>query len=271
MLITPDMLRLVQEARIILAEERRRYILDKLNSHGRLHSGELARELGVSEVTLRSDLKELEREGHLKRVYGGAVRSRIQRYDPEFQEQIAIDVEEKREIAAKAARIVEKNDIIFVDSGSTTLFFFEELSKSPPLNLTVITNSLYIINAVAQTSRINLVVMGGTFQQNTMNFLDFEINSFLSRYNVNKAFLGINGIDENGYYASNILEAEAKKLICDVCDDIYVLASSSKLFKRSLVLIREWTGNEHLVLPDLGEDIMHRFEKLKQEKHVTIA
>ncbi len=195
---------------------------------------------------------------------------RVQRYDPEFQEQIAIDVDEKREIASKASRVVDKNDVIFIDSGSTTLFFFEELAKKPPASLTVVTNSLYIVNAVAQTSGINLVVMGGTFQQNTMNFLDFEINPFLTRYNVNKAFLGINGMDETGYYASNILEAETKKLVCNACNDIYVLVSSSKHFKRSLVLISNWTGREQIITTDLRDASEERFEKLSNEKHVRV-
>ncbi len=226
--------------------------------------------MGVSEVTLRSDISKLEREGLLKRVHGGAIRIRVQRYDPEFQEQIAIDVEDKREIAKKASSFVEKNDVIFVDSGSATLFFFEELSKIPPTSLTVVTNSLYIVNAVAQTSGIDLVVMGGTFQQNTMNFLDFEINPFLTRYNVNKAFLGINGMDETGYYASNILEAETKKLLCNVCNDIYVLVSSSKHFKKSLVLISNWTGREQIITPYLRDASEERFEKLSKEKHVRV-
>ncbi len=206
----------------------------------------------------------------MKRVHGGAIQIRVQRYDPEFQEQIAIDVEEKREIALKAVNFVGKNDVIFIDAGSTTLFFLEELSRNPPNTLTVVTNSLYIINAVAQSSRINLVVIGGTFQHNTMNFLDFEINPFLNRYNVNKAFLGVNGIDETGYYASNILEAETKKLICNACDEIYILASSSKHFKRSLVIIQEWTGRERIVTADLSEENQRRFRELSNRKQVVV-
>lgn len=258
------------EAIKIIAEERQKHILDRMSVHGRVHSASLAKELGVSEVTVRNDLKELEKEGLLKRVHGGAVQIRIQRYDPQFQEQIAMDVEEKREIARKAVGFVEKNDVIFIDSGSTTLFFFEELSKNPPVTLTVVTNSLYIINAVAQSSRMNLVVIGGTFQHNTMNFLDFEINPFLDRYNVNKAFVGINGLDETGYYASNILEAETKKLICNACDEIYVLASSSKHFRRSLVIIQEWTGREKIVTATLNEDKERKFGDLSSRKQVVV-
>mgnify|MGYP000932904123 FL=1 len=77
----------------------------------------MASELGVSEVTIRSDLSELEQEGLLKRVHGGAIQTKLQRYDPEFQEKVAIDVDEKRHIALKATKFVEKYDVIFIDAG----------------------------------------------------------------------------------------------------------------------------------------------------------
>ncbi|MBP8660530.1 MAG: DeoR/GlpR transcriptional regulator [Mesotoga sp.] len=237
---------------------------------GKIRSTEMASELGVSEVTIRSDLSELEQEGLLKRVHGGAIQTKLQRYDPEFQEKVAIDVDEKRHIALKATKFVEKYDVIFIDAGSTTLFFFEELSKNPPTVLTVVTNSLYIINAVVQYPNINLVVIGGTFQHNTMNFLDFEINPFLNRYNVNKVFLGVNGFDETGYYASNILEAETKKLICNACDEIFILATSSKHFKRSLVLTQKWTGKERIITSDLTEDNRTRLMELAKNNNLLI-
>ncbi len=114
-------------------------------------------------------------------------------------------------------------------------FFIEELLKTPPINLTIVTNSLYVINTVVQHPEVKLVVLGGYFQYSTMNFLDLEINPFFDRYHVNKAFMGVNGIDEIGYYSSTLLEAETKKTIMQTSPMIYILASSSKIFKKSLV------------------------------------
>ncbi|WP_367115364.1 DeoR/GlpR family DNA-binding transcription regulator [Kosmotoga sp.] len=245
-------------------------MVEKLNKYGKIYSSSLAEELGVSEVTVRSDLKKLENLGLLKRVHGGAISLRPHRYDPQFQEQIAVDVEEKKIIAEKAVHLVEKNDIIFVDSGSTTLFFTEKLLETPPLNLTVVTNSLYVINTVVQYPEIKLVVLGGYFQYGTMNFLDLEINPFFDRYHVNKAFMGINGLDEKGYYSSTLLEAETKKLIVKASPKIYILASTSKLFRKSLVRIKDWSGSEALVTASTDENIMKKLKECEEEGKFTV-
>lgn len=250
---------------IILFEERKNYIIEKLNKYGKIYSSSLAEELGVSEVTIRTDLKKLEQQGLLKRVHGGAISLRPQRYDPQFQEQIAVDVDEKKLIAKKTVALVEKNDVIFVDSGSTTLFFIEELLKTPPINLTIVTNSLYVINTVVQHPEVKLVVLGGYFQYSTMNFLDLEINPFFDRYHVNKAFMGVNGIDEIGYYSSTLLEAETKKTIMQTSPMIYILASSSKIFKKSLVLINQWQGKEFVITGTKDESHIKKLKKCEEE------
>nr|WP_273229809.1 DeoR/GlpR family DNA-binding transcription regulator [Kosmotoga pacifica] len=254
----------------MLFEERKSYIIDKLSKYGKIFSSSLAEELGVSEVTIRSDLKKLEQQGFLKRVHGGAVSLRPHRYDPQFQEQIAVDVEEKKRIARKAVTFVEKNDVIFVDSGSTTLFFVEELLKSPPINLTIVTNSLYVINTVVQHPTIKLVVLGGYFQYSTMNFLDLEINPFFERYHVNKAFMGVNGIDEIGYYSSTLLEAETKRLIIKSSPKVFILASSSKIFKKSLVLVDRWQGTETLVVSTKDREQLLKLKMVEREDKFTI-
>ncbi|WP_317133690.1 DeoR/GlpR family DNA-binding transcription regulator [Kosmotoga arenicorallina] len=255
---------------IIIFEERKNYIVEKLNKYGKIYSSSLAEELKISEVTVRSDLKKLENLGLLKRVHGGAISLKPHRYDPQFQEQIAVDVDEKKLIAEKAVQLVEKNDIIFIDSGSTTLFFTEKLLETPPLNLTVVTNSLYIINTVVQYPEIKLVVLGGYFQYSTMNFLDLEINPFFDRYHVNKAFMGINGLDESGYFSSTLLEAETKKLIVKASPEIYILASTSKLFKKSLVRIKGWSGTEVVITATKDENVMKRLKKCEQDGKFSI-
>lgn len=246
----------------MLAEERKRLIMERLNKYGKIKSNILAGELCVSEVTIRSDLRQLEIEGLLKRVHGGAVSLKPNRYDPQFQEQIAVDVDEKKAIARKAVKLVEKNDVIFVDSGSTTLFFAEELLENPPINLTIVTNSLYVVNAVVQHPEVNLVVLGGYFQYSSLNFLDLEINPFFDRYHVNKTFMGVNGLDETGYYSSTLLESETKRLICTICPEIYILASSSKYMRKSLVLINEWLDKETLVTAnDITDSKLNHLKK----------
>ncbi|MDK2952472.1 MAG: DeoR family transcriptional regulator, fructose operon transcriptional repressor [Kosmotogales bacterium] len=276
----------------MLTEERLNKILDLLNKQGRVKSKHLAEILSVSEVTIRNDLNILEKKGLLSRVHGGAVsmkggyyyphqtnyypylrkdyHNRPRIFDPHFQEQIALDKEEKKEIAKKAVSVVEKNDVIFVDSGSSTLFFVEELIKNPPFNLTIVTNSLYVINEVVQYNNVNLLVLGGLFQRSSLNFLDFEISPLIEKYCVNKIFLGANGMDESGLYSINIMEAKIKKEICNLSAQLFVLISSSKIFRKSLKLICNWKGNETIIVSEKAELYKDRLSALEKNQNIKI-
>lgn len=272
----------------MLTEERLNKIMDLINKHGRVKSKHLSEQLSVSEVTVRNDLNVLEKKGLLSRVHGGAVKVKGGYYsphqtnyypylnqnasnkpriiDPHFQEQIALDKEEKRETARKAADVVEKNDVIFVDAGSSTYYFIEELIKNPPINLTIVTNSLYVINEVVGHNNINLLVLGGVFQRSSLNFLDLEASPLIEKYSVNKIFMGINGMDEHGFYSSNVIEASVKKEICDLPAQLFLFASSSKLFRKSLKLISEWKGTETIIVPEKKGALMNDLAKKKNLK-----
>ncbi len=254
----------------MLSEERRRKILEALGKYGQIQSKSVSEDLGVSEVTIRSDLAQLEDEGLLRRVRGGAVSIQAPIYDPQFQVQIAVDVEEKKEIAKKAVKFVGKNDVIFIDSGSTTLFFTEELVKNLPINVSIVTNSLYVINTVAQYPAVNLIVLGGVFQYNSFNFIDLDFKSLLGRYHVNKLFFAINALDEDGTYSSNILDASVKKQLYESTNNIYILCSTSKLFKKSLMQIHEWAGHETLITNSLPEDHNEKLMRLASKKKINL-
>jgi len=254
----------------MLSEERRRKIIEYLSKYGQIQCKELSEDLKVSEVTIRSDLGQLEEEGLLKRVRGGAISIQAPIYDPQFQVQIAVDIEEKKAIAKKAVKFVEKNDVIFIDSGSTTLFLAEELVKNPPINISVVTNSLYVINTFTQLPSVNLIVLGGVFQYNSFNFIDLDFKSLLNRYHVNKLFFAINALDEEGTYSSNILDANVKKQLYELTDNIYILCSTSKLFKKSLVQIHEWSGHETLITNSLSDEHGKKLAKLAENKKINL-
>jgi len=255
---------------MMLLEERKNKIMNLLKVNGKVTSKELSEQLHVSEVTIRSDLKRLEAEQLLKRVHGGAIKMKPELFDPRFQEQIAVDKEEKREIGKKAISFVDKNDVIFVDAGSSTLFFVEELVKAPPLNITVVTNSLYVINEIVQYGDIRLIVLGGMFYKKSLNFLDLDMSPLLTKYNVNQIFLGVNGLDEKGIYSTSNIEARINKELYSTNAEIFILASSSKFFKRSLILINEWQGREKIITSDQNKNENERLNILKQEKSLEI-
>ena len=126
----------------IAVEERKEKILDMLNRDGKVKVNELSRLFDVSEVTIRLDLSDLEENGLLSRVYGGAVSSYKNYYNMSFKQRVIANGNEKKLIAAKAAQMVMENDTLMMNSGTTTLFTYMALSKS--MHLTIITNSVAI-------------------------------------------------------------------------------------------------------------------------------
>jgi len=241
----------------MFAEERRRRIIKLLEMNGSMGVKEIARELGVSPSTVRNDLRHLESQGLIYRTHGGAMSK--QRFDPLYQKRTSLFPELKRAIAKKAVEFVREGDVIFVDSGSITLMFVEELAIQR-IECIVVTNSLYVLNTLSDVQYIPVYVMGGEFKKRTMNFIDPEPD--IGRFMIMKAFMGISGFDDRGCYVSELFEAQFKRKIMDHAREVYVLADKTKYGKTSAILIREWKGdeilitNEKLDLKNVGEVVV---------------
>jgi len=233
-----------------LAEARRRQILKIINKRKSVTVQEIAHMLGVSLSTVRNDLNILGKNGLIYRTHGGALTK--EKFNPEYQKSISQFSEVKAKIARKALEFVEPNDTIFIDSGSTTLAFSEELIVSD-IPCHVITNSLYIINTLIDAENITLHVIGGEFRKRTMNFIDPEPD--LSKYGIFKAFMGISVFDRNGFYVSNLFEARFKKMVIDISQKVFMLADSSKYGKTSTALIEKWK-KDYILITDKKVDIL---------------
>ncbi|PNR97301.1 DeoR/GlpR family DNA-binding transcription regulator [Petrotoga olearia] len=229
----------------LIPEERRRRILQLLEKEGSITVFDLSQILKVSFSTVRNDLNYLEREGLIKRTHGGAIAK--ERFNPLFQKEIAGHAKEKLEIAKYAVQFVENDDTIFIDAGSTTLAFTEELINSNK-KCHIVTNSLYIINALSNSIEINLHVLGGEFIPSNMNFIDLEQN--FEKYKFKKAFMGVNGFNEEGFYVHELSEANFKKKIIKSAKVAYVLADHSKYNKICANLVEKWKQNYILVTDD---------------------
>ena len=124
----------------LVGEERKGIILEQLNSEGQVKTVDLVKRLNVSSETIRRYLEELEAESRLKRVYGGAVKINIGGEEPSYLKREVLYAEEKRNIGKAAAALVEDNDVIFIDDGTTPLqLIYFLMNKS---NLTVLTMSM---------------------------------------------------------------------------------------------------------------------------------
>ncbi|MEA4830044.1 MAG: DeoR/GlpR family DNA-binding transcription regulator, partial [Enterococcus thailandicus] len=123
----------------MLTEERRQKILDLLEQHKIVKSQDLVTLLDASESTIRRDLQELENEGFLERIHGGAKKEQLLGFEQAMSEKTLKNVQEKQQIARLAADLIESDDVIYLDAGSTTLEMIPFLQGK---NVTVVTNSV---------------------------------------------------------------------------------------------------------------------------------
>lgn len=142
----------------MFAEERQQKILELLEKNSSTKVKELARMFDVSESTIRRDLQDMEEKGLLKRTHGGAVRIKKMIFEPTFKEKEDKSQKEKLIIAKTAASLIEDNDTIILDSGTTTLGIARCLEAK---DITVITNSIDIASELSERDDIELVITGG--------------------------------------------------------------------------------------------------------------
>ncbi|MEN4582617.1 DeoR/GlpR family DNA-binding transcription regulator [Pantoea agglomerans] len=189
--------------------ERRNRIVEMVNSTGSRLVNDISAELGVTEVTVRADLRLLEERGLLARFHGGAARIDGPGNDHgnvsaeiSLSERYQLAADPKNRIAVQAARLVKEGDTVILDSGSTTKLLAEELAGMR--NIAVITNNLPAASILAENKDITLVVCGGTVRHKTASLHGSIAEYALRGVSANLMFVGADGLDvENGITTFN--------------------------------------------------------------------
>lgn len=221
-------------------EERLQKISNYIQNRSRSSVQELCSLFNVSESTIRRDLTELENRNLLKRTHGGAINLQSVNFEPTFSEKEDQFKEEKALIAKKAAEFIEDGDSLIIDAGTTTYYLVPELVKFK--NLTVVTNSIYLIQQLSTMPDIEIVSTGGTLRKNTMAFAGPLSESVLDRIRVDKAFMATNGLDViDGLTTPNIMEASIKQKMISVANQVYILADHSKIGRVSFAKFGKMT------------------------------
>ena len=217
--------------------ERRSIIIGDLEFNGKVDVRELSAKLGVSEVTIRNDLAQLEKKNILIRARGGALRMDPVGIDYHISEKDKINIKAKQSIGIAAAKFVGSGDTIMIDSGTTSMEFVRNLDSK--LELTVITNALNIANQLHQNDNVQVIMPGGVLRKKSFSLIGTAAEKSLRNYFCDKLFLGVDGIDvENGLSTPNIEEAHFNGTMIEMSHQIIVLADSSKIGKRSLAYIQ---------------------------------
>lgn len=208
-------------------EHRKKTILERLSEDEKLYIPDLAEELKVSTETIRRDLDRLEKEGRLKKVYGGAILANSGSVEPPFQQKSKINKDEKRVIAKSAASFIEDGDIIMIGNGTTPLEIVRFLNDKK--NITLITHSVPVLLLAMDVFKGKIIFIGGEMdvnQQSTKGSLA-EIN--LKQLRANKAFISAGGISkEDGITDYDLDEANISRFLLDRSDEFFVLADHTK-------------------------------------------
>lgn len=236
----------------MLGEERRRKILELLERSGRVLVNDLAGRFRVSTVTIRGDLEFLAGQGALVRSHGGAV-SRVDSV-PDYPLKLkeGLHKTEKQRIGAAAAKLIQSQQTVILDSGTTTAEVARSLRVSDLESLTVITNALNIAGLLAEVQNVNLVMLGGVMRHVSYSFVGPQTEQMLKDLHAHHFFLGVDGFDlDFGPSTPDILEAQLNSSMIRAARQVTLVADSSKFGRRSLSSICP-TNLIHRVITDTG-------------------
>jgi len=233
-------------------EERKRLILERVRTGASVTVQDLSQAFGVSESTIRRDLRELEREGLLERTHGGAVPADPTREEPSYAEKSDQNRAEKVAIARVAAGMVHDGASIILDAGTTTLEVARLLKDRR--NLTVVTNAYPIAAELADASGVEVIVTGGSVRGNTLALVGPLAEQALEQVNVDMVFLGTNGIDlERGLTTPTPAEASVKRRMIAAAGKVVVVADSTKVGRVAFATVAP-VASMHMLISDRGID-----------------
>ena len=216
---------------------RQQQLLALLREQGFVAVSEMATRFGVSEMTVRRDMRRLEEVSNVQRLYGGAVvpgRTEAADEEPAFGQRQAEQAEAKRAIAHEAARLVHPGATIGIDVGTTTYELARRLLEARDLN--IFTNSLRIGMLLAE-SKLSVYMPGGRVRRGEGTLTGSIAVSLLEEYRLDQVFLGISGITADGLYDYSIEDSEVKRAYIRQTSQVIVLADAAKLGRTSAVRI----------------------------------
>lgn len=208
-------------------EDRRMTILNHLEMEGKVQVHHLAELLTVSSETVRRDLDRLEKEGKLRKVYGGAVKMRMEMVEPPFLNRVQMMKPEKAAIGKLAASLVQDGETIMLDNGTTTIEIVPFLSDKT--NVTLITNSIPILNLAMETFRGRIIFAGGEVNQECRAVTGTLVDQLLDQFKVNKAFISGGGISlTDGITDFHLAEAVISRKMMQRAEECILVADHSK-------------------------------------------
>lgn len=250
----------------MLAIERKSEILTILQKEKSVLVAELSQKYGVTEETIRRDLDKLEKEGYVKKTYGGAVLKQKINEDIPFKIREKTNIVQKQKIAKAVAQMIEDGESIMLDSSSTSLMVARNLKQYK--DLTVITNSVEVLIELSRNKNIKVISTGGVLRDSALSLGGNDAENLLKKFNVDKTILSCKGIHmEKGITESNEGEAVMKKTMRECAKETIWAIDSSKFDKISFVTFNEFKPGDKVVTENKPVD---NWKKYLNEKNVQL-
>lgn len=230
--------------------ERQQKIYDLVQSKGNVSVADLAKIFYVSEMTVRRDLMELEKNGMLNRYHGGAV-SKSDDIELPISQRVYVAEEEKRELGKKAEKYLHDKMTVFLDSSSTCSYIIPYLKKYK--EITLITNSLKSLMTAAEY-HIPSILIGGEYYEPDMCFIGTLAESISDKINVDIAFFSTLSLSDDGIISDlDSAQVQVRKTIIKNAEKIVFLFESSKLHKKSLYTVCKVEDITEILLSSAGD------------------
>ena len=216
--------------------ERQKQILSLLTRQGRLSVSEIVEQFSISEATARRDLESLAFQGKAQRVHGGVIA--VEQAPPELPilQREGEQAVEKSMIGQAAAELVNDGETVFLGSGTTVLETAKNLRERK--NLTVITNSLPVLNALAGIKEITVVSLGGQLRESELSFIGHITEQALAEVRVDKVIMGARGLSfEHGLTNDYLQETLTDRAILKIGREVILVADHSKVNRVSTALL----------------------------------
>ena len=225
--------------------ERQKQILSLLTQQGRLSVAEIVAQFAISQATARRDLESLASQGKVQRVHGGVIA--VEQAPPELPilERAKEQPDEKTRIGRAAAELVSDKETVFLGSGTTVLEAARNLRNRK--NLTAITNSLPVLNALAGAEGITVIALGGMLRESELSFIGHITEQALTEVRADKVIMGARGVSlEHGLTNDYLQETLTDRAILKIGREVIIVADHTKVNRVSTALLAQL-------------DVMHTF------------
>jgi len=232
----------------LLSEQRRRKILDLIEQKRQVTVRDLVDRFSISAVTARADLDSLSSQGMVVRSHGGAVRQVEASQEYPLRLKKTLHHAEKARIGRAAAELIQNNETVILDSGTTTAEIARHLKLRRLQSVTVITHALNVAYELMDAPDISVIMIGGLLRPVSCSFVGLQAEAMLKEFHADRLFLAVDGFDlDIGPSTPDVLEAQLNTLMMRISKEVNVVADFSKLGRRSVSRIGPISGIHRLI------------------------